>query len=264
MNIPKFCPLLAWNTLNEQSLYTGLNPEMRARIESVIESCLPLCAEHKDEHQWNLLFEDKDGVTSHLRNTEDGRTMIKSVSILDHHVKQVFNLVVDIEKRRHFETNVRSDKRLQTCNHHTYIDYYAYQAVWPTSARDFVVLLHWRILERNQSEKAILIFGVSYPEADDLFPTPSDHVRGELGLSMYLLRPVDGNKCHMTRLLSYDLMGSIPKRMTKTILQQQATLPHDIRKYLSKTEPNPPSHLKGGDIENEILIRDIINLLPHD
>ena len=237
----------------------GLTPGMKTKIDSALAKYLPY-TENKTEHCWSILFENKDGVTSYQR----GGTMIKSVATLDHHPKQIFNLVADIKRRREYEKNVRFDERAQRYNSHTFIDYYAYQPVWPTTAREFLVLFHWRVFERRANEKAIVMIAFSYPDGNDLRPFTDDHVRADLEVSLFLLELHGRNKTKVTRIISYDLCGNIPRSVTNTIMQQQATMPFVISSYLKSTEPLPPSRLSEGDITNEILASEIIERLPDE
>ncbi|KAI2505172.1 2-oxoacid dehydrogenases acyltransferase [Fragilaria crotonensis] len=230
---------------------------MKSRINAALDKYLPYT---DDGPEWSLMFEDKDGVTAFERNG----TMIKSVATLDHHPKQIFNLVADIKRRREYEKNVRYDERVKRCNSHTFIDYYAYQPVWPTTAREFLVLFHWRVVKSQDNKKAIVLIGFSYPEGNSLRPPTDDHVRADLEVSLFLLELCGENKTKATRIISYDLCGNIPRSLTNSIMQQQATMPHIISIFLKCNEPIPHSQLSEGDITDTILAVEIIDRLPDD
>ena len=87
-------------------------------------------------------------------------SMLKTTAQIPFPPKQVFSLLIDCRRRRDFETNVRYNERLTQYSTHTFLDYYAYQAVWPTLARDFGVVLHWRILSRENDGTSHLHVGL--------------------------------------------------------------------------------------------------------
>ena len=247
-----------WHDAEPGVATAGLTPDVKTKIDAALAKYLPYTDD--DGLDWSILFEDKNGVAAY----QQGPTMIKSVAKLDYHPKQIFNLVADIKRRREYEKNVRTDERLKRCNSHTFIDYYAYQPVWPTTAREFLILFHWRVLKRQSHEKAIVMIGFSYPEGNDLRPSTDDHVRADLEVSLFLLELCEGNKTKATRLISYDLCGNIPRSLTKGIIQQQATMPYVIANFLKSNEPQPPSRLCGGDITDSILATEIIDRLPDE
>ena len=149
---PQSSSQCGWSDAEPGVATAGLEPVIKSRIDAALEKYLPYT---DDGPEWSLLFENKDGVTAFERNG----AMIKSVATLDHHPKQIFNLVADIKRRRQYEKNVRYDERVKRYNSHTFIDYYAYQPVWPTTAREFLVLFHWRVMKRQDNKKAIVLIG---------------------------------------------------------------------------------------------------------
>jgi hypothetical protein len=261
--VPEVLEEETWRDLDPGVATSGLTPEMKQRVDHTLVKFLPYI-EDRPEHGWKLLFENRHGVISYQRSGDGGKKMIKSISMLDHHPKQIFNLVADTGRRKAYEENVRYDERLKRCNPHTFVDYYAYEPVWPTIAREFLVLFHWRVLCRGDADRAIVMIGFSYPEANDLKPATSDHVRAYLEISLFLLELLPENRTKATRLLSYDLRGNIPRSLTNTIMDQQATLPHVISRHLKATEPHPPPRLSQGSVSNDVLARDIIERLPEE
>lgn len=254
---PQSSSQCGWSDAEPGVATAGLEPVIKSRIDAALEKYLPYT---DDGPEWSLLFENKDGVTAFERNG----AMIKSVATLDHHPKQIFNLVADIKRRRQYEKNVRYDERVKRYNSHTFIDYYAYQPVWPTTAREFLVLFHWRVMKRQDNKKAIVLIGFSYPEGDSLRPSTDDHVRANLEVSLFLLELCKENKTKATRIISYDLCGNIPRSLTNSIMQQQATMPYVISSFLKCNEPIPHSQLSEGEISDTILAVEIVDRLPDD
>jgi hypothetical protein len=71
-------------------------------------------------------------------STNKKYVLIQSTIQFPYPAKQVFHLIIDSNRRKQYETNIRHAQRIQQYNPHTYIDYYASNAVWPTAAREFV------------------------------------------------------------------------------------------------------------------------------
>jgi len=133
--------------------------------------------------------------------------VLRSDAVLPHTSPgALLSLLMDPSRRPQMETTVRCAQRLHVYNPHTFLDSYAYHAVWPTSAREFTVCAHWQIVHKldagsagNDHEipatdemlPAILTCSFSCPEAEAAQgPVTPNHVRGNLLVSMYLLQPL--------------------------------------------------------------------------
>jgi hypothetical protein len=226
----------------------GLESEVKMKIDSNLAHYMSYI---DDEIDWNILFHDKEGLSSYQKDS-----MLKSVAILDHHPKQIFSLLANAYRRREYEKDVRHCERLKRYNDHTFLDYYAYNPVWPTSAREFLVLFHWRILRRQPNQKAIVLMAFSYPQAYEIKAVASDHVRATLNISLFLLELLEGNKTKATRIISYDLCGNIPKALSNSIQKQQAYLPIILSSFLRAKEGN--RQVKGS-ISNASLVKELEN-----
>jgi hypothetical protein len=301
----------SWKSLSSHNvLFDNVPSPLAAKLDQSLETYLELC---DDDHEnssgtsWTPIFQDRDGVSAFTRQDLHGRTMMKSTAIINHHPKQVLNLLVDSSRRPNFETKVALSERLEVLNPHTFLDYYAYKAVWPTLSRDFAVVLHWQALHRRQRqqrqttadqngsngtekgmEQAIVTLAFSCPEANQLKEPDESHIRAHLFASFCLLKllpPLSDNdpsatssgaKCHVTRILSYDLGGKLPRNLTNTVLMQQAGLPGILSNHLQEVEPNPPERLstttsatvtssseeENGELPlftNEEIIRDVVD-----
>lgn len=82
-----------------------------------------------------------------------------------------------------------------------------FKAIWPTAPRDFVVLTTWTELP----DGSILISSRSAPNS--LYPKEAEVVRGNIQVSGYLIRPIDGSDgktCEVTLCAHSDLGGTLP------------------------------------------------------
>jgi hypothetical protein len=119
-----------WISLGSaRSLYANVPALLAVEIQENLETYLPLCNDDDDNDDWKLLFSYEDSHRAYQRLDANGRSTIKSVAVLNHPPKQVFSLLIDIQRRREFETNVRVNDQIRELNPHTFLDYYAYYAV---------------------------------------------------------------------------------------------------------------------------------------
>jgi PH domain len=137
-----------WSALGSpETTYAGVPESLASRIRQTLESYLHQCDDcDAESNDWKQLFSHEG--TEHCayqRVDGQGRTTIKSVALLDHPPKQIFSLLIDISRRKDYETNVRSDERMKEVNPHTFYDYYAYNAVrtWQRSCREQGVGNSW-------------------------------------------------------------------------------------------------------------------------
>jgi hypothetical protein len=249
-----------WKSLGEaSSLYADIPESLAGRLQNGLKHSLVLC-DKGPASSWKKIFDDGTNRSAYQSVDELGIMSVQSHCLLHRPPKQIFNLLIDITRRQNFETNVRYTERLKRMNPHTFLDYYALNSFWPTTARDFAVVSHWQVVGRGD-ERAIVLYSFSCPEADAIKPPLADHVRANLIVSMYLLRAVDDNLCRITRILSFDPAGNIARHLAHVAVSQQANLPATIGKHLTRVEPVPESRLKG-HFTNEMLIKDVINMLP--
>ena len=313
----------------QQTLFDNVPETLAARIEQTLENHLEHCDDDYDDddyndpnpttisthprnhHHWKPIFEHRqEGNTRNNNNNNNnnsdtagiitassayqrqdlqGRTLLKSTAIIPHHPKQVLSLLLDSQRRPDFEANVAHSERLQILNSHTFLDYYAYKAVWPTSPRDFAVVVHWQALQRrrrrrqdgatnshnnnnnNNKDEALVTLAFSCSEAEELKDPSSTvpHVRAKLHASFYLLRLIPPNisttsstpRCHLTRILSLDLGGALPRNLQQAVLMQQAGLPGVLSRHLQQAEPTPAPNLSTheGLMSNDTVLQDVLH-----
>lgn len=113
-------------------------------------------------------------------------------------------------------------KRLHAVDDRTVIRRLAYKAVWPTSARDFVVCTTWRELEDGS-----LIIATKFGD-DSLAASPKGFVRGKILAGGYWIQPAPANGsaafdgilkdcCRVTLVAHTDLGGSIPVSLVNAV-----------------------------------------------
>ena len=246
---PKEKSTASWKIVDEESVYTGLKPEMRNAIRTTIDTFLPLCDEENTPEKWleSPFWGPWWGYMSYATNQlrrwtachqefGDPRPPSKATLQLEHW-HQTAPAFRDQHSVRQAPPTMQPPYLhwllcLPTCLANVCSRF----SLWCS------IGVYYRAVQTGR----ILMCAFSYPEADHLFPTPSDHVRGDLHVTMLLLRLVDEDRCEATRLLSYNLRGNIHPSLSNTIMQQQATMPRVIANHLVQTEPDPPDVLKNG------------------
>ena len=250
---PATAPTHTWQTICKEHLYEDVPNDLQAKIESVVHDYLGFCCGGNDGVAWQPINVRRASPTSpavqaflgkaHLEGNQE-ISLIKCATVLNHSPSQMLGVLMDPMHRQAYEQNLRLAERWKRYNGHTSLDYYAYKPVWPTSPRDFVVAVQWRLLEssltttttttRPDWEKAICICAVSYDDGDHR--RFRNHVRGALHVNLTLLRPVDGmpSQCEFVRVLSYSLGGSVPASLSSSVMQKQAGLPAILASYMAQ------------------------------
>ena len=264
------------------TIFNGVPHDLKADIDAVLHKYMDYCT---DNRGWKKLAA-RGGIRAFERRLPNRTNMIKSISTIPYNPKHVFQVVINGKRRLEYETNIRVGERLKRYNNHTFLDYLQYRAVWPTAARDFLICLHWRVItlpnetideadetdadtgaEANppgQSEPMIVLVAFSYPNAYDLKPVSSNHVRAHLTVNMTLLKCKNNNtECEMTRILGYDLGGSVPRSLSKSVLQQQSTLSLVLEGYMRRSQSPDDESITSGAITSTILSQ-IVENLPDD
>lgn len=143
------------------------------------------------------------------------------------HVTAPFAIIMNPERRTEFDSQFNTGRRVKVINDYTLIDYMAYNGVWPTSPRDFVSCVHWRIHEGNI---VVAAFATSHKDCPDV----EGHVRGELILGGWVLRPTGATSCEINYIVQSDLKGSIPKTVVNLAAESQPMLVNGLRRVLEK------------------------------
>ncbi len=73
---------------------------------------------------------------------------VKGVSVMPYRVAEIYSLVADPARRVELDSNLTAYQRLRWFSRHTGVEHLQFKAVWPTTARDFCNLTHWRLLSK--------------------------------------------------------------------------------------------------------------------
>ena len=121
------------------------------------------------------------------------------------------------------------------------LSYASSKGQWPTSGRDFCLVLGTRTREDGT------IIGAGCAVEDPLVPTVSGKVRGEIKLNGWLIEPLSDNRgVRVVNVNDIDLKGSIPGSIIKMVANKIPLCVYSIRKYLLQHGPPPYPVLMGG------------------
>lgn len=214
------------NTANpiETRMYTPLTflSKIEKNVELLIKKLSP-----DSGLNWEPLLE-KNGVTAFKI---PGPIMtVKSEINLPFSVIDVFAMLTNTDRQKELDPQRQIQEKLKKFSSHTWVDYIRFKAVWPTSARDFINLSHWRILNDNR----VVLFAFSTDKFNNLrAPGADGTVRGDMLLGGFILTPTpQGTK--LQYLVETDLKGSLPSSVVNFAANTQPLMLVTLKQKLDQ------------------------------
>ena len=316
-------PPPAWTSVGSASRwYENVPPAVAQRIQTVMDETLPILSSSTDDDteggspdpcQWKEVFrqgrddDDNNNVMARsywrkpntTNNTGDTTPppMLYSTAVLEQQVPcQVFDVLVDPDQQAEWDPSIKEAARLHVLNPHTFYEYCSYRAAWPTSPRELVTVLHWRVVVRKkkkpktktnndeeqkeeEEERAILIVSFSCPEAEQVRGPPAEgHVRAKLHVCLTLLQPKPMSSsssssssasvaCLVQRVLSVDMGGfQVGFPWTNIMLTQRFSLLVRLADYLRQYERQDalPTMVRSALIDDEMCQKIILRQGTYD
>jgi hypothetical protein len=186
-------------TTKQGQLATGdMDEVMRtARHDAIRISRLYLGLSHfvdtEARFQWKAFSGNKPGIRRGSVFTAvppgcvaNAQLAIRSEAYVHSHWQRVFDLMTDDSRSSLYDSNINQYKQLRIDRDQRILArHYTYHAVWPTKARDVVMLTTWQTLD--DYDGAVLISTTGLPDAT--VPSSSDCVRATVCSSSCLIRP---------------------------------------------------------------------------
>ncbi|KAJ2588671.1 hypothetical protein IWW49_002871 [Coemansia sp. RSA 1797] len=158
-----------------------------------------------------------------------------------------FDLLANILRRPEWDELTESTRIIEHLGPGDAIHYIKAKPVWPTSARDSLLLSHLAAVQVNGARAYL---NVSKSIVDDRVPEISDLVRMEAGIAGQLITRVTEEErramglagehwCKVVQIADGDLKGWIPKSVIKFIATQ--ALPRSLKKVCQQLAVLPPS-----------------------
>ncbi|DAZ97827.1 TPA: hypothetical protein N0F65_002497 [Lagenidium giganteum] len=187
--------------------------------------------ELNDESAWNF-HSEKNGLKAYTK-VDGSLTAAKGVGFVPFHPRAIWDAVIDINKKKLYDGQLATGHRLQTLDDQTCVDYLEYKPVFVVAGRDFVNLVHWRVLPGG----AIIIVAQGI---EDLSLAPLKEpkiVRGDVHLAGWKIVPnaaYDG--ADVSFMVKSDLKGSIPSRIASKAAAEQPYMIQRIADLLKKSK----------------------------
>ncbi|DAZ97875.1 TPA: hypothetical protein N0F65_003302 [Lagenidium giganteum] len=199
--------------------------------DTINELITRLEQELQDEASWTL-YADKNGLKVHTR-LDAGLTSAKGVGTIPFHPRAIWDIIMDITKKKSYDGQLASGQRVKVLDEQTSIDYLEYKPVFIVAGRDFVNLVHWRVLENG----TIIIVAKSVEDLE-LCPLKEPKiVRGDVHIAGWKIVPnaaYDG--AEVSFLVKSDLKGSIPSRVASKAAADQPYQIQTISNLLKKSK----------------------------
>jgi len=168
-----------------------------------------------DASDWEVLYE-KTNYTA-KKKPHNQVVIVKVESVVPYSLWDIFKVLLDCKRQQELDGAKQVHDMLKSISNHTWIEYVRFKAIWPTSARDFVNIAHWRLLQ--DGSVVIVAFGES--AFDHLKPVEEGNVRGQIYPSGYLLQSTDKGTL-VKYIVNTDLKGSLPSTVIKFACYAQA------------------------------------------
>jgi hypothetical protein len=166
--------------VSEQS---AVPQQFASKVEQNVQNLLHNATD--DSNDWVIMFE-KSGVKASRKNG-NAAILVRGVTVFPYTIPEIFEVAA--QKRKEMDSQMAEYTRLKWFSEQTGLEYMKFKPVWPTAARDFCNLTHWRLLD----DGTFINMGFS-EKFDSLCPEDpnSGLVRAELILGGHVMKPVVG------------------------------------------------------------------------
>mmetsp|Transcript_25030 Transcript_25030/g.40615 ORF Transcript_25030/g.40615 Transcript_25030/m.40615 type:complete len:931 (-) Transcript_25030:270-3062(-) len=192
-------------------------------VGELVEQCFRYIEDF--DNFWEPSFEVDDIKCFSSRGTHPvpaslGRTAINAPGMA------ILDLLWDLGTRHTVDSLFDKGTTIEQLGPQTRIDHMVFKPVWPTSARDFCTLNHWRILEDGTT---IVIVGKSVE--DDSCPPKRDVIRAHIYLSGVVIKQISVEPpiSEVYYIVQSDPMGSVPNVMTRKVQGRRPLILQKIR-----------------------------------
>jgi hypothetical protein len=215
-------------TSGDASLSHLVPPELASKVGKAIKALLENTGATDN---WEPAFTRNE---VHAFRRPGALMSVRGEGVIEHHPVSVLLAIMDLERRKAYDSQFEFGRRVKLFNTHTFMDYLRYRAVWPTSARDMYNLVHWQVQDQGG---AIVV--VAFSDRDQ-YPEEEGCVRAECIIAGWLIRPAAGKQGELVSQVSFllqtDLKGTIPYSIKNMVAESQPMLIASLRKFLSDNQ----------------------------
>ena len=250
--------------------FAGVPAEYQSVVESAFSDVLRMTSEPLPASEasnassttsadWKFLFSKKGVVAATKANGK--LLVVRGDAVMPYPPMAVFSAVANIRNKALYDNQFDYGDRLVTYNPYTFVDYYRYKAVWPTSTRDLSNIVSWKC------EDGKLMAIMKEFKDDKVCPKIRGFVRAECIIGAWLIEEVvlEGGKrgSKVKILVCSDLKGSLPSNVVSMVTQQQAMFPVIVGRWMSENVPFDDPRFDKPLTEKNI-IESVINRMPED
>jgi hypothetical protein len=167
--------------VNKDATLRNIPQKYNKKVEIAVATLLS----GAEEDDWLPMFE-KSGVKA-TRKSGTGSLCVKGEMFMPYTICELYSICSDEFKRKDLDAQLDIYKRMLFVSHHTGVEHILFKPVWPTAARDFLNITHWRLLQNG----TFVTLGFS-DQMGDFCPPKSGVVRGDLIIGGYVFIPVLG------------------------------------------------------------------------
>ena len=180
----------------------------------------------------------RNGVSA-FKNPESGSVaMVKGIGRVNFPINRIATLLMDPSLRHTYDPLLDTAATVEVLSEHSQIFHFQFKAIFPAAARDFVNLVHWRMLPNG----SIVLLAESLPSNDPVdgavTATKGSAVRGHVHMGGWLLEPEEGG-VKITMVVRVDLKGKIPTWVVQQVTSQQVYSIRTIGKVLETSKHVP-------------------------
>ena len=138
---------------------SGVPPNQWKKVALMLDRFMSMTAEtgNNSTGKW-VPFGGKLGVQGYKLASTEKFVTVKGEGVVNHSVSDVFRLLFDPVRKKAYDSQLDEGARLSVYNSQTVCDHLQMKAIWPTTARDFLNLVHWRVVSSDTA--VIICFGI--------------------------------------------------------------------------------------------------------
>lgn len=180
----------------------------------------------------------------------------RSEGVIPLSVATILEKLLVVDFRGAYDQRYDMGFRAKVMDTHNFVDYIKFKAVWPTSPRDLLYVVHWRCLDlpplsgNGPKTPAVVLVSFSSPPVSEETAPTKDTVRAEIPLAGWIFRQgTGGHGTHCTYVAQIDLKGSLPRVVLNNVATINAYTVADLRKALESTKGDPNMPIDNAELE---------------
>lgn len=165
-----------------------------------------------NHNDWKLFTDDKKEQVLIRVRADGAYNGVIGSGALDYCSADVFRMIGNGAYRKTYDDSYEKGELMERVGPNTFIGHDYFKGLGFVSGRDFYMLIH-----SNISESGVIKIIVQSIEDESLCPQERKYVRGHLELALWMIEPLEENKCKLTYISFADFKGSLPSSIVKMV-----------------------------------------------